>query len=410
MFDIRKKIPKEELENLIFIQSEYEKCGYKLFLVGGAIRDALLGITIKDFDLATEAPLEVTKEIFKNVLPTGEEFGTLTLMLNGCEYEITRFRKDLDTDGRRATAITFAKTIQEDLSRRDMTINGMAYDVINDVLIDLYNGVDDLNSKQLRFIGNTKDRILEDHLRSIRFYRFLHRYPDFTTPKSTNDILSVVTKLEVVSMERIFQELDKMLGYDLDVKEMVIDGLLDIKIIEKFGLKINREENKKMLEEVFKTRSIIPILLKKYVESNFNSKYTLSSLKLPSYKFRNLFLAFNEIQNNDKIKNHKTFSLKSTMRFLNDKDEIKILFDFLGIKFYDELYDEFSGSPLSIKDLDINGNDLCKLGFQGKNIGFELNKLLLFVWKNPNSNIKELLISNLSCKPALNNKFVKLQK
>lgn len=406
MEEIQSKIPQQDLLNIIEIQNAYEAEGYSLFLVGGAIRDALMGKTIKDFDLATDAPLGVTAKIFKKVIPTGEEFGTLTVLFGGGEYEITRFRQDLDTDGRRATVIAFAKTLEEDLSRRDLTINGMGYNVKTGQLIDLFDGVSDIKNKRLRFIGDMEARIREDHLRSIRFLRFLHRYPDFFASKITLDKLSLVTNLDIISMERIFQEFEKMLSYNIPIKDEVINGLLSIGLFKKLGLKEN-DLNDTLLKKVFEFNDVMPLAIQHYLENGRDEKEVWKNLKLEKKRFKNIFLAFKEIE---KYTNNKVFQLKAVMQHLDDKDTIRALYGTLGLKFDEDKFEEYLSLPLKNSDLNINGNQIMEMGFQGPEISKVLSKLLKKVWENPELNTLEnlsIILKDSGSKTAASKKEIK---
>ena len=134
-------------DTLNIIQN-YMDNGYECYIVGGPIRDLLLGIPPKDIDLASNCPLEKTKKLFKNIIPTGESHGTLTIHIGNEDYEVTRYRRDVTTDGRNAT-IEFSKTMKEDQQRRDLTINSIAYNPINDEIIDSTGGMEDFNNKNI---------------------------------------------------------------------------------------------------------------------------------------------------------------------------------------------------------------------------------------------------------------------
>lgn len=404
--NILSKIDDLNLKNLLQIQNIYEDNGFKIFLVGGAVRDALLGKKIKDFDLATDAPLDFTKDAFRQVIPTGEDFGTLTLLLNDCEYEITRFRKDLDTDGRRATIIEFADTLEEDVTRRDLTINGLAFDIKNNELIDYVNGLKDIKNKKINFIGNTADRIKEDQLRSLRFYRFLHRYPTFTSSKDTDSILTSITNLEIVSIERIFQELEKMLSYNIPVKDSVINGLVNIGVLNRLGIDKKFSESFIILKKMFEYNSILPIIVTYYINHGFDTKKTIQTLKI-SKNYKYIFKVIDLIRENKKI--NPDILLKSSMRYISDKNELSVLFSIFNISFNSKLFDKIleNNIPINISDLEINGNDLIKLGFSGSEIKKQLNFLLSKVWIDDSLNQKNILLELIS---KNNNKIIKNNK
>ncbi len=151
-----------------------ERCGYAAYLVGGCVRDAFLGRIPHDWDIATSAAPYEVKSVFagEKVVATGEKYGTLTIIKEDGEYEVTTFRRDSDySDGRRPDWVTFAKTIEEDLSRRDFTINAMAYSPKRG-LADPFDGRSDLEKGLIRCVGNPDERFAEDALRILRAVRF----------------------------------------------------------------------------------------------------------------------------------------------------------------------------------------------------------------------------------------------
>ena len=202
-----------------FIIDTLQKKGFLAFAVGGSIRDALLTIEAKDWDIATNAkPSEVT-ELFERVIPTGIDFGTVSVLLNSVTYEVTTFRKDgRYLDGRRPEEITFAATIEEDLSRRDFTINAMAYDSRSGKLIDPFNGQADLKDKQIRAVGDAVERFSEDGLRALRACRFAAQL-GFDIEKITFEaIAKTIGVFKKVSPERIHDELVKLLSSDEPIR------------------------------------------------------------------------------------------------------------------------------------------------------------------------------------------------
>ena len=150
-------------------------------IVGGAVRDTLLGLPVTDIDLATPLlPQEVTRRLEAadiKVIPTGIAHGTVTAIASGDHHEITTLRRDVETDGRRAT-IAFADDWREDAARRDFTINALYADPLTGAVDDWFGGLADLQAGCVRFIGDAATRIAEDYLRILRFYRFAARFGD----------------------------------------------------------------------------------------------------------------------------------------------------------------------------------------------------------------------------------------
>ena len=184
--------------------------------VGGAVRDDLLGLPVSDIDLATRIkPDEVMDRLQKariKAVPTGIDHGTITAVSDGRAVEITTLRRDVSTDGRRAT-IAFTDDWQEDAARRDFTINALSADPVSGELFDYFGGLADLKHRHIRFIGDPLQRIAEDHLRILRFFRFHARFdagePD---PAALDACTARANDLMALSRERIADELLKLLG------------------------------------------------------------------------------------------------------------------------------------------------------------------------------------------------------
>ena len=184
--------------------------------VGGAIRDDLLGLPVNDIDLATRiAPDEVMQRLEKariKAVPTGIDHGTVTAVSDGHPFEITTLRRDVSTDGRRAT-VAFTDDWKEDAARRDFTINALSADPLTGELFDYFGGLEDLTERHIRFIGDPLQRIAEDHLRILRFFRFHARF-DAGEPDA--EALAACTArandLMALSRERIADELLKLLA------------------------------------------------------------------------------------------------------------------------------------------------------------------------------------------------------
>lgn len=196
--------------DIIEIQKIFKKNGYKLYVVGGAVRDAILGKTPKDFDLATDAvPDEVEKMMqdagFKT-LPTGKAFGVINVFTNQGEYEIATFREDIGS-GRRPDSVEFTN-IEGDVKRRDLTINALFYDIDTKEIVDLVGGVDDLKNGIVRTVGSPEDRFGEDRLRILRAIRFAGRFGSELDP-DTDLALRNDSSLEGISGERIRDEFIK---------------------------------------------------------------------------------------------------------------------------------------------------------------------------------------------------------
>lgn len=208
------------------IKDVFKRNGYKLYVVGGAVRDALLGKTPKDFDLATDAvPDEVEKmmkEAGYKTLPTGKAFGVINVFTDQGEYEIATFREDIGS-GRRPDAVSFTN-IEGDVKRRDLTINALFYDIDTHEVVDLVGGVEDLKNGVVRTVGSAEDRFGEDRLRILRAIRFAGRFGSDLDP-ATDAALQKDASLEGISGERIRDEFIKGINSAKDLKHYL--GMLD---------------------------------------------------------------------------------------------------------------------------------------------------------------------------------------
>jgi poly(A) polymerase/tRNA nucleotidyltransferase (CCA-adding enzyme) len=193
----------------------FNNAGYECYLVGGAVRDILMKRTLTDFDIATDAtPLEVSK-LFKRVIPTGIKHGTVTVHYKAGEFEVTTFRIDEGyTDGRRPDSVRYSSSILDDLSRRDFTINGIAFDLKNRKLIDPHSGINDLKKKVIRAIGNAVDRFTEDALRNLRACRIATQLCFEIESKTESAIRATREGIERISNERIRDEIIKIVQAD----------------------------------------------------------------------------------------------------------------------------------------------------------------------------------------------------
>jgi poly(A) polymerase len=184
--------------------------------VGGCVRDALLGNDVSDVDLATRlSPEDVMARLNKahiKAVPTGLAHGTVTAVIGGAPVEITTLRRDVSTDGRHAT-IAFTEDWQEDAARRDFTVNALSADPVSREIFDYFGGVADLEAGRIRFIGDALQRIAEDHLRILRFFRFHARFGQGATdPDAIAACTARANDLMALSRERIADELIKLLA------------------------------------------------------------------------------------------------------------------------------------------------------------------------------------------------------
>lgn len=209
-------------EDILQIAKVFKSNGFKLFVVGGAVRDSLLDKPIKDYDLATDAKPDTVEKIMKKAgfktLPTGKAFGVINVFTDSDEYEIATFREDFGS-GRRPDSVEFT-TIENDVKRRDLTINALFYDIESGEIVDLVGGVEDLKNGVIKTVGSPEDRFKEDRLRILRAVRFAARFGSELDP-SVDDALKKDANLNGVSPERIRDEFLKGLKTTKSVKHFM---------------------------------------------------------------------------------------------------------------------------------------------------------------------------------------------
>lgn len=224
-----KKVPAEVREVVATLRAG----GKQAYLVGGGVRDLLAGLDAVDFDVATDATPDDVRRLFPRTAPTGIKHGTVTVLGARGDYEVTTFRRDGKYgDARHPDDVTYAQTVEEDLSRRDFTFNALAYDPSEDKLIDLFGGVEDFERGVVRAVGDAIERFREDGLRPLRAVRLAARFEFEVEPETLNAIPEVLDRVRMVAAERVRDEFMKMLAtapkpsYGLEL--MRDTGLLEV--------------------------------------------------------------------------------------------------------------------------------------------------------------------------------------
>lgn len=227
-------------QTAVNIVKKIESKGYVAYFAGGCVRDMLMKKTPNDYDIATSAKPDEIEKVFDNTKPIGKQFGVILVIKNKNAFEVATFRSESGYDDSRKPSKVKWTSAKDDALRRDFTVNGIFYDPINKKYLDYVNGLDDIKNKVLRFIGNAKDRIEEDHLRILRAVRFKNKLGF----KYNDDILKNLIKysnlIKTVSMERIRDELNKIMldkNREKAIRELDETGLLKYIIPELLILK-----------------------------------------------------------------------------------------------------------------------------------------------------------------------------
>ncbi len=430
--------PEEILEACRVLNS----AGWKSYLVGGSIRDIILNRDIKDFDITTDAEPNDVKKILKKTVDTGLKHGTVTVYINDFSIEITTFRKDGEySDGRHPDSVSYTTSLNDDLIRRDFTMNAICYNPIDKSFFDFFDGVSDIQQKLIKAIDTPVKRFREDALRMMRAIRFSCQL-NFTIENRTFDAIKECSELlKKISKERIRDELNKILTsntpniglFFLEQGELIKYVINDKDFHEKIEFfnknildsRINsfyeNQSNKSFFEnlnlDLTKKDFDIRIThffnyLSENITSNINKsekiKEIMFKLKYPN-KTIDLVEHLSKFINYDISKIVTDFDVRVFIQKLK-KENIEIFFDLNTIYTEKNSYKEKNSRlfefknrvdsileknpPLNISDLDINGGDLMKI-FNLKPSKMLKNALQLaldYVIEFPEKNRKEMLV------------------
>ena len=392
------------------INKIYEN-NYEAYIVGGCVRDAILGFEPNDYDITTSASPNTIQEIFKDFkcIETGIEHGTVSVVIEDEIFEITTYRIEGEyKDHRRPDKVDFTDRLEEDLKRRDFTINAMAYNEKKG-LIDLFGGKEDLNNKIIKTVGNPYDRFNEDGLRMIRAIRFSSKL-NFTIEKET--LKAIYDKsfiINNISLERITDEFTKIILSD---KPENIKYLFETKLLK--YLNISNEDDIGKLKQFYNE-----IVILKKINKNLEKRLALLDYIVEKNNINCKSFCNELIYSKKVIKNHNiilTLLKNIEIDHLN-KVEIKkilsevdrnLLEEYLDIsriiydkeKKVDEIIDilseiEENNECYIIKNLKVNGRDIMSLGYKNKEVGEVLNYLLEIVIEDYTLNKKDVLIKKI---------------
>lgn len=219
----------------------FSDAGFKAYLVGGAVRDMIMKVPAHDWDVATNATPQDVIKLFKFVVPTGIEHGTVTVHYKGCEIEVTTFRTESGySDGRHPDSVNYAATIEEDLARRDFTMNAIAASLVDGVIVDPYGGQEDIKKKLIRTVGEAHERFMEDGLRPVRALRFAAKLGFSIENHTYSEIFKqdIQKKVTSISIERFRDEFEKIMKApkpSVGLKMMEESGILAL-FIPEFGV------------------------------------------------------------------------------------------------------------------------------------------------------------------------------
>lgn len=406
--------------------------GYEAFIVGGCVRDAVLGRIPGDWDITTSAKPEQVKEIFGKTVDTGLKHGTVTIIKHGSGYEVTTYRIDGEyLDGRHPETVEFTPDLREDLKRRDFTINAMAYSHETGI-VDEFEGMEDLKRRVIRCVGCAKDRFTEDALRILRAVRFAAQLDFVIEDETYKAIAEIAPNLVHVSKERIQVELTKLLLSDHPEKIWMVDetGIADYVTSgfpEVFERELERENShnagenetpgtsgclvdgasRDALKECWIGLAALPAD-KSHRWAGFLRHMTaeqavkiLRGLKLDNDTIgnaKNMISAFQAPLLVDKVEIRRLLSRVTEYQFLGAMQLKKLDGDETvpGIlRLFEEIKE--AGDCVSLKQLAVNGGDLLAKGLvKGKQIGDGLMYLLNLVLEKPELNKKDILLEKIN--------------
>jgi len=226
------KIPDNVSKTVLSIIKKLRERGFECYLIGGSVRDLILGRAIYDYDFATDALPDEVMKIFRKTVPTGIKHGTVTVLSDEGQFEITTYRSDgTYIDGRHPDSVSFSKEVRIDVERRDFTINGLVYDPLSNEIIDHVNGLQDIENKIIRTIGDPIMRFTEDGLRPIRACRFAAKLNFVIEENTFKAMTETIDAVKKVSKERIRDELLKILESgtpSIGIEYLRKAGLLEI--------------------------------------------------------------------------------------------------------------------------------------------------------------------------------------
>ena len=411
--------------NVKIILDMLNEHGFLSYIVGGCVRDSLLGIKPKDWDITTNASPDEIESIFAHTIPTGKQYGTITVVLPGLDestdecYEVTTFRADGNySDGRRPDIVTFGTSLKEDIMRRDFTINALAYNEYVGI-VDYVDGIKDLENGILRTVGKPEERFNEDALRLLRALRFKCKYNltfDSNTQKAMFDGIINKHLLKNVSKERINSELIQIVK---NIENISVDALEVIRKI--LCIELNNISLLSMIQ-FFKDFGVYN------VETRFAFLLEEKSLVDLEIWLRDLKFSNNMIKSILNILNINKYVIKvkeqanENKEYINPRHIIKHLINKYGIEsvklslplieYYNTPNTEFveayndimnSSEPLFLSELVIDGNYIINhYNIYGSEVGYILNKCMEKVLLEPNFNtieklngyIKEILCNN----------------
>lgn len=376
-------------KNVVFILNELYKRGYEGYIVGGCVRDYLMGIKPHDYDITTSALPEEVKQIFSHTADTGIQHGTVTVIIDKVGYEITTYRIDGEyKDNRHPEEVIFTDRLTGDLSRRDFTINAIAYNNIKGY-VDLFGGMEDIKNRIIRGVGEPDKRFKEDALRMMRAVRFSAQL-DFSIEENTMKALKENAGLiENISIERIREEFFKLIMSDHNERLQILleSGMTEYFLPEIIGKDIDYGKINNLSYDI--------VVRLSYILKDVDSLQVSKIMK----RFKADNKSINAVSLVSKLREYEISDLYSMRKLIskageNTKRVIEIICAINGSSYEKciEMFNSVKNDCCSLKELAIGGSDLINIGIKGKAIGENLDRALDYVMAEPWKNEREVLI------------------
>lgn len=392
------KLPK----SVELILSKLNSCGYEAYIVGGCVRDSIIGTTPHDWDICTSALPEQVIEVFEGykIIPTGLKHGTVTIIIDNSQYEVTTYRIDGKyEDNRHPKEVSFTSDLKEDLSRRDFTINAMAYSP-SVGLVDFFGGKSDIRNKIIKCVGKPDDRFNEDALRMLRAIRFSITLGYSIESKTLQSIYKNKNLLKNISAERINTETTKALSHGYSVilgkilqvvvpeltdrmvsNAMIMIGIFDTSLNVRIALLFNFDEDKQkeILQRLkFDNKTIKSVCgIRKWT---YNIRAYSGDELVPQIIMKRV------LNYNDTIADDVISALRCTS-YLDGTTAYYLFSDSMS-----ECLPGCRSECYKISQLKVNGDDMKTIGYSGKEIGEVLNFLLSAVIEERTTNEYDALI------------------
>lgn len=376
-------------ESVKFILDSLNKNGFEAYIVGGCVRDYLMGKNPHDYDITTSALPEDVKKIFHHTVDTGIEHGTVSVVIDKVAYEVTTYRIDGEyKDNRHPEEVIFTDKLSGDLSRRDFTVNAIAYNEKNG-FVDYFGGQEDIKNKVIKGVGEPAKRFQEDALRMMRAVRFSAQLDFIIEDETLKALKENASLIKNISIERIRDEFFKLIlsSHNERMEILLNSGMTEFFLPEILGKENDYFVLNKLSQDIVVRLSYlfkeidfnqIKKIMKRLKADNKTILAMVTIAKYRDYKIESLY----DLRKLKSLVEENLFRLIEVIGAIKNSSMEKEL----------NLIEFIKKDCCSLAELDINGKDIIEIGISGKDIGVALNSALDYVMKYPEKNEKSVLI------------------